>query len=65
MFPMVIFGNKDILADNQKLEEQKSEVQVQAGENILNFVDYTEDPKLDSVEQKVKITVTIHCTIDC
>ena len=58
----VIFGNKDVLADNQKLEEQKSEVQVQAGENILNFVDYSEDPKL---EQKVKITVTMHCTIDC
>ena len=49
MFLLVIFGNKDVLADNQKLEEQKSEVQVQAGENILNFVDYSQDPKLDSM----------------
>lgn len=59
MFLMANFGNEDVLADDQKLEEQKSEVQVQAGEDFLNFVYYSDDAKLDSVEQKLKITVTI------
>ena len=59
MFLMANFGNEDVLADDQKLEEKKSGVQVQAGKDILNFIDYSEDTKLDSLEQKVKITVTI------
>ena len=38
MFLMANFGNEDVLADNQKLEEKKSQVQVQAGEDFLNFI---------------------------
>ena len=59
MFLMANFGNEDVLADDKKLEEKKSEVQVQVGEDILNHTDYSEDTKLDSVEQKLKITVFI------
>ena len=60
---MANFGNENVLANDQKLEEQKSGVQVQAGEDILNFIDYS--GRQVGFSGTKSEDNSYHCTIDC